>query len=100
MATGGQNMKKSSIIWLAFIIIAIIAMIKMGSFMGGLGFALTIFIVIFALMCIFGAIFLVFSCYEKIRCKDIIGSIGDILLIVLFAFLGIKILKWLIGVLL
>lgn len=92
-------MKKSSSIWWGFIIVAIIAIIKTGSFMRGIGFALALVIGGFALICIITAICLVFSCYEKIRDKEIMDAIGDIVLIPLLAFLGIAILKWLFRIL-
>ena len=98
--TGGIAMKKSRIIWFLFIIVAIIAMIKTASFMQGFGFALSVVIIIYSLMCLIGALYLIYTCYEKIKDKDITGAIHDIVLILVLAFLGIKILKWLIGILL
>ena len=92
-------MKKSTILWLSFIIVAIIAMFTMSSFMGGLGFALSIVIMIYALMCIVGAIYLIYSAYENIKCKDILSAIGNVIMFGILLFLGIKILIWLIGVL-
>lgn len=91
-------MKKSSI-WVLFIIIAIIAMIATSSLMDGLGFALTVVIVIFSLMCIIGAIFLVYTAYENIKNKYVSDAIGDLVLFLILFFVSIKILKWLIGVL-
>lgn len=92
-------MKKSSIIWVGFIIVAIIAIVKTASFMTGLGFSFSILIGGFALICIFGAIYLGYEAYQNLKQKDIGGVIGNIVLLAVFAFLGIKILGWLIGVL-
>lgn len=91
-------MKKNSIAtW--FIIILIIATIATSSLWDGLGFALTVFIIIFSSMCIIASICLVFASYEEIKDKNPIGAIKDIFLIFILAFIGIKIIKWLVGVL-
>lgn len=91
-------MKKSSI-GIIFIIIAIIAMISTASIMDGIGFALSVFIVIFSLMCIIGAVCSMITIFEKIKNKEISAEFGHLILVIVLAFLGIKMLKWLIGVL-
>lgn len=99
LIAGGKAMKKSgSSIFIIFIIIAIIAMIATTSIMDGIGFALSVFIVIFSLMCIIGAIFLIITFFVEIKNKKM-SAFGYLILAVVLAVLGIKILKWLIGVL-
>lgn len=91
-------MKKSSMMWIVFVVIAIIAMIKMSSFMSGLGFALSIFIGGFSLMCIIGAICFVIVSIEEIKSKQIV-AIWHLFMAVVMVVVGIAIFRWLIIVL-
>ncbi|GEM_PF-6346912 len=90
-------MKKSSTIKLIFIILVIIAMIKMSSFMSGLGFVLSIVIGSFGVMLIVGAIYLFYESFHSDG--DIFAAIGKFIGAIVLIFIGFKILTWLIGVL-
>ena len=92
-----KTMKKSSL-GTIFIIIAFVAMIATSSILDGIGFAISLFLGIGSLICIILAIcmFIVFI-LEIIEKK--IDAVFYLMLAVVLAFLGIKILKWLIGVL-
>ena len=90
-------MKKSSL-GTIFIIIAFAAMIATFSILDGIGFAISLFLGIGSLICIILAICMFIVVILEIIEKKI-DAVFYLMLAVVLAFLGIKILKWLIGVL-
>ncbi len=90
-------MKKSSLLVVLIVIAAIVAMFKMESIMGGLGFVLAIIIVIYVICCFLGALYLLYEAFHSGR--DIIRAIGYILGAIAIIILGFKVGAWLIGVL-
>ncbi len=90
-------MSKSTMVIL-FIIITILAMFKLNSIMGGLGFVLTFIILAFAIIIILGAIGLLISAYENWK-KDWLSVMGNSIGGVLLLLAGVKILVWLMGTL-
>ena len=91
-------MKKSSLIGVLIVIAAIVAMFKMESVMGGLGFILAIIIGIYAICCFLGAVYLLYEAFHS--GGDILKAIAYIIGSIVIIILGFKIGAWLINILL
>lgn len=91
-------MKKGKFIF-AFIACTIIATIVTSSLWQGFGFALACEIFIFSLLCIGVAICGIVAVYASIREMHFVEAIKLLAIVVICAFVGIKLLQWLVAVL-
>lgn len=92
-------MKIGRAIRILITIVVIIAMIATLALMEVLGFVVSLMIIFYSLMYIIGAIFMLYSAYENIKAKEIVSAVGNVLIVVILLFAGVKMLKWLISVL-
>lgn len=93
-----HTMKKGTFVF-AFIACVVIAALVTSSLWQGFGFALACVIFIFALLCIGVAICGIVAVYAEIKEKHLLEALKILTFVVICAFFGINLLKWLVAVL-
>ena len=87
-------MKKGSYVAL-FIIVTIVAALLMSSLWQGFGFALTIAIFVFSLICIGTAICGIYVGFAEIKDMNLLNALEFFAIAIVCGFIGIKIMVWL-----